>query len=151
MTVGAFELLNAGLLAAQNGAIDPDTDTMVGVLVDDSHGAPVIASESTYADISADECTDADYSPVVATITISEPSPGIVMVDMAQVDYGAVVDIAARYFYLVRRAGASLVAGDLLLGYMDLNEGSSGNVQSFSNPFTVDANANGLYRITKAA
>jgi hypothetical protein len=151
MTVGVFTLMDAGLLAHQRAEIIPQTDTLVGVLVLHAHGAPVVATEATYADISADECADGDYGPIVLTsVDVTEPSAGIVMVDAAQVDYGAAVTISARYFYVLRRAGGSLVAGDLILGFMDLNDGGAADVDSIASDFKVDFNASGMYRTTIA-
>lgn len=154
MTVGAFTLTNPGLLAHQDGNIDPNTDTMVGVLVLTAH-TPSLVNDNIYSDISANECADADYTAsfaegIVLTVTVTEPSAGIVMVDMSQADFGSAVTIGARYFYVLRRAGGTLVAGDLILGYMDLNDGGSVDVESISSDFKVDANANGLYRVAKA-
>ena len=155
MTVAAFLLTNPGLLAHQDGSILPDSDTLVGVLVDNTK-TPSLTLDNIYSDISGDECADSDYTAsfaegLVLTATVTEPSAGIVMVDMSQADFGSAVTIAARYFYIVRRAGASLVAGDLILGYMDLNDGGAANVSSTTSDFKVDANASGLYRVTKAA
>ncbi len=156
MTVGSFEITNPGLLARQEGGIMPDVDTMVAVLVDNAH-TPNLTTDALYSDISANECADADYvasfaEGLVLTMTVDETAvnSGIIEDDMALADFGAAVTIAARYFYIVRRAGASLVAGDLILGMMDLNDGGSGNVSSSSSDFKVDAHANGLYRFTKA-
>jgi hypothetical protein len=123
---------------------------MVGVLVLTAH-TPSDVNDNIYSDISGDECADGDYTPVVLTVTVTEPSAGIVMVDMSQADYGSAVTIGARYFYVLRRAGGSLVAGDLILGYMDLNDGGGADVESTTSDFKVDAHANGLYRIAKAA
>ncbi len=149
MAVGPFTLMDAGLLGHQNGSINPAGAAMVAVLVLDAHGAPVVGTESTYADISGDESGSGDYSPVVLSLTVSEPSGGVVMVDMAEADFGSVVSITARYFYVLQ-GGANPVAGDLILGFMDLNDGGGGDVNSINSDFKVDANPSGLYRITAA-
>lgn len=154
MTVGQFQLTNPGLLAHQQGTIDPDTDTIVGVLVDNAH-TPSLVNDNIYSDISGNECSDGDYTASFAegistSISTTEPSAGVVMVDMSQLDFGSAVTISARYLYLVRRAGGTLVAGDLILGYMDLNDGGAANVSSVASDFKVDANASGLYRTSAA-
>lgn len=150
MTVGAFELMDAGLLAHQDSSIDPGIDAMYAVLIDTVHGAPDVATEALYSDISADENSDGDYSPQDVILAVSEPSPGIVMVDMTQVDFGDTVSIASRYFYVLKGAEGAPLAGDLILGFMDLNDGGTVNIQSVDSDFKVDAGVNGLYRTTKA-
>jgi hypothetical protein len=156
MTVGTFEITNPGLLARQDGSILPDVDTMVAVLVDDAHTVNLV-TDTTYADISANECADADYTAsfaegLVLTMTVDETGvdSGIIEDDMSQADFGAAVTIAARYFYILKRVTGSLQASDEILGVMDLNDGGSGNVSSVNSDFKVDAHANGLYRFTKA-
>lgn len=142
MTVGVFTLTNHGKRDWMKGVIDPDDDTLVGVLVDNAHTAAV--TDSTYADISADECTDTDYSPVVLANVSITGDTGTIKLDADIVSYGTEVTIAARTIYAVRRAGASLVSTDLILGYMDLHT-ETGNVSSTNSIFSVDWNAaNGM-------
>ena len=148
MAVGAFTLTYDGKLNWLNGAIDPDTDTLVGVLVDNAH-TPSLENDNLYSDISTNECADGDYSPVVLTGVALTRSGGTVKLDANIVSYGDPVTISARYIYVVRRAGGSLVAGDLILGYMDLNDGGSANVSSTTAVFSVDWNAsNGMLTAT---
>lgn len=137
MAVGTFTLTNDGKLNWLNGAIDPDTDTIVGVLVDNAH-TPSLENDNLYSDISVNECADGDYAPVVLSGVALTRSGGTVKLDANAVNYGSAVTIAARYIYIVRRAGGTLVAGDLILGYMDLNDGGSSNVSSTSSDFVVD-------------
>lgn len=148
MAVGAFTLTHQGKLNWLNGNIDPDTDTLVAVLVDNAH-TPSLVNDDIYSDISANECSDGDYSPQVITGMAITQSSGTVKLDANIVSFGDPVTISARYLYVVRRAGASLVAGDLILGYMDLNDGGSSNVASIAAVFSVDWDAaNGLIQAT---
>lgn len=150
MTVGSFTLVDAGLLASQNGGIVPGTDAMYAVLILNAHGAPAVATEATLADISADETVDADYDQVVAVLTVTETA-GVIKIDMAQVDFGAAVTISARFFYLLKGAAAAPISTDPILGFMDLNDGGAADVSSINSDFKVDANAaNGLYQVTEA-
>lgn len=150
MTVGAFTIVDAGLLATQNGNIVPGTDAMYAVLILHAHGAPDVANEATYADISADETADGDYAAQDVVLSVTEAA-GVVKVDMAQVDFGAAVSISARYFYVLKGAEGAPVGGDLILGFMDLNDGGSADVSSINSDFKVDANAaNGLYQVSEA-
>ena len=143
MTVSAFLLTNPGSLAVEDGTIDLGAGAFSGVLVLSAH-TPSLANDNIYSDISVNECADGDYADTVATLTVSEAA-GVVTVDMAQVDYGASVTIGARYFYIVQGTAGALGAGDLILGYMDLNDGQTIDVESIASDFKVDANASGLY------
>lgn len=146
MAVGTFTFTDPGMLAFQQGVIDIDTDTIVGVLVLAAH-TPSVVNDDIYSDISGNECADGDYAPVVVTgLAWTSPSSRNFKLDANVVDYGNNVTITAKYIYLVRRAGGGLVAGDLILGYMDLN--TSGSASSTNGNFDVDWNAsNGLYTL----
>lgn len=146
MTVGSFILTDPGLLAQQDSVINPTVDTMVGVLVDTSHGPPQL-TEATYADISADECQDADYAPVVLNVFAAQVMPGVVKIDQDVAIYGSPVTISARYYYILRRAGASLVPSDEILGFMNLSVDVDDNVDIVDGTFAVAASpVNGLYQ-----
>lgn len=150
MAVGIFTFTDPGFLAAMKNTIDPENDTIVGVLVDNAQ-TPSVVNDDLYSDISGNECTDSDYTAsfaeglVMTGIAWTSPSSRNFKLDANALDFGNTVTIAARYLYVVRRAGASLVAGDLILGFMDLNDGGSANVSSTNGDFDVDWNAaNGL-------
>lgn len=153
MAFGPFTWTDPGLLAVLKQTIDVENDTIVGVLVDVAH-TPSVVNDNEYSDISANECTDTDYTTsyaegiTIAGLTWSNPSSGVFMLDATDVDFGAAVTIGARYLYLLKRAGASLVSTDLILGYVDLNVGSSKNVASSNNDFEIIWGANGLFRFT---
>jgi|GEM_PF-1451366 len=150
MAVGDFTFTDPGFLAVRKGTIDLENDTIVAVLIDNDH-TPSVVNDNEWSDISANECASADYTTsfaeghVVTGLTWSQTSSRNFKLDAADLDYGNTVDIAARYVYLVRRAGASLVAGDLIVGYVDLNDGGSANVSSTNGNFDVAWNASGLY------
>ena len=153
MAVGAFTFTDPGMLAFLQGTIDIDTDTMVAVLVDNAQ-TPSVVNDDLYSDISGNECTDTDYTAsfaeglVLTGMAWTSPSSRNFKLDGNAMDFGNSVTISARYLYVVRRAGASLVAGDLILGYMDLNDGGSANVSSTNGDFDVDWNAaNGLFTL----
>lgn len=153
MAVGAFTFTDPGYLAVRKGTIDLENDTIVGVLVDNAH-TPSVVNDDLYSDISANECTDTDYTTnhpeglVITGLTWSQVSSRNFKLDHALLNFGDAVTISARYCYFVRRAGASLVAGDLIVGYYDLNDGGSANVSSTNSDFDVDANAAGSFTET---
>lgn len=150
MAVGEFTVTNDGLLNWLQGNIDPDGDTLVAVLVDNAH-TPDLDTDNLYSDISANECSDPDYTAQVISNVAITRSGAVIKLDADIVNYGATVTISSRYLYVVRRAGGSLVAGDLIVGYMDLNDGGAANVGSTASAFTVDWDAtNGLLTATRA-
>lgn len=151
MAAGTFTLYDTGKLYILNGDVDLNDDTIVGVLVKD--GYTPATTHSTFADISAQECDSADYTASFAegysiTGRALSNSSGTIKFDSDILNFGASVTITAKYLVIMKRAGASLVSGDLLVGYMDLNDGG-GSVSSVSGAFTVDANAsNGWFTAT---
>ncbi len=149
MAVGSFTFTDPGWLACLKNTINLESDTVVAVLVDNAQ-TPSTANDDVYSDISGNECSDGDYSPqVVANLAFTNTGSRAFKLDADDVDFGNSVTIAARYMYLVRRAGGSLVAGDLIIGYMDLNDGGGSNVSSTNGDFDVGWNAsNGLFTET---
>jgi hypothetical protein len=150
MAVGLFTPVNNALLKIVDGTIDLDADTVVAVLVDVAHTAAT--TDDTYSDISTNECADPDYTAqVVAGMAVTEPVAGDIKVDANDVAFGNPVSIGAKYAYLLTRAGGSLVAGDLIIGYMDLNDTVSANVSSINSEFTVGWHAtDGLFKVARS-
>jgi len=151
MAVGAFTFTDPGFLACMKGTIDLENDTIVAVLVDNAQ-TPSVVNDDVYSDISTNECSDSDYTGswaeglTITGLTWTSPSSRNFKLDGAAMDFGNSVTISARYLYVVRRAGGTLVAGDLIVGFMDLNDGGGANVSSTNGDFDVDWNAaNGLF------
>lgn len=138
MAAGSFTFYNSGKLNSLNGSIDADTDTLVMVLLGSGY-SPDVAAHTTYADISGSEIGDADYSPQVISGAAFSESAGTVNFDSDDVSFGTSVSITAKYAAVVRRDGASLASGDLLLGYVDLNTDSgTATVSSTNSDFSVN-------------
>ncbi len=150
MTVSAFKFTDPGWLAVLKGDIDMEGDTIVAVLIDNAH-TPNLETDNLWSDISGDECADADYTGsfpeghTVASLAWTDTGTRTFKLDGANLDFGDTVDISARYVYLVRRAGASLVSGDLIAGLVDLNDGGAANVSSTNGNFDLDWHTNGLF------
>lgn len=142
MAAGNFTFYNSGKLNSLNGSIDADTDTLVMILLASGY-TPDVAAHTTYADVSGSEIADADYSPQVISGAAFTESAGTVNFDSDDVSFGTSVSIEAKYAVVVRRDGASLASGDLLLGYVDLNTGG-GTVSSTNSDFAVNT-PNGYY------
>jgi len=150
MAVGEFTFTDPGFLAVRKGTIDLENDTIVAVLIDNAH-TPSVVNDNEWSDISANECASADYTAsfaeghVVTGLTWSQTSSRNFKLDANDLDFGNTATIEGRYIYLLKRAGASLASTDLIVGYMDLNDGGSANVSSTNGNFDVAWNASGLY------
>ena len=156
MTVSKFEFTDAGFLAVRKGGINLESDVIVAVVVDHAHTAS-IGADSTYSDISANECSDSDYTTsfaeghIVANIAWTDESGRVFMLDADSLDFGNSVTIKGRYVYLVKRTGSGntvLSAGDLIVGYVDLRTEDDGNVESVDGNFDLAWAATGIYRDT---
>lgn len=134
---------------AVSGGIDLDSDTIVAVLLSASY-TPGRTTHSLWSDVSAYEVTGTNYSAggtALANKSMTH-SGGTGTWDADDVSWASAT-VAAKYIVLVRRAAGSLVNGDLLIGYMDLNTASgSATVSSTGAAFTVQWNASGILTVT---
>lgn len=146
MPVGQFTLTNTGkesLTTDNTNQVDWANDTIVAVLL--GNGYTPSLSHTTFADISSHQISDAGYAPVVLTGKASTLTSGKVLWDCADISFGTNVSITAKYVAFVKRAGASLVASDRYLGYVDLDTAStSATVSSVNSNFAVNT-PNGLF------
>lgn len=133
------------LIAGFEDFLDGD---VVAVLVDAAQ-TPNRATETTYADISANECDDVDYSPQVLTdkaITVEDTN---VRVTCGKITFTAEGDVTGEYVYLVFRDGAELASTDRILGHIDLTEGD-GNISSTNAEFSYTPSASGLFELPRS-
>ena len=134
---------------AVSGGIDLDSDTIVAVLLSASY-TPGRTTHSLWSDVSAYEVSGTGYSAggsALANKTMTHSS-GTGTWDADDVSW-ATATLTAKYVVLVRRAGVSLVSGDLLIGYMDLNTASgSATVNPSGAALTVQWNASGILTVT---
>lgn len=137
---------------AVSGGIDLDTDTIVCVLLGSGY-TPSRTGHSLWSDVSANEITGTGYTAggVALTTKSVTHSGGTGTFDADDVSWASAT-ITAKYAVLVRRAGASLVSGDLLIAYLDLDTSSgSATVSSTGAAFTVQWNAAGIMTLTANA
>ena len=148
MAVGNFTFFHAGKKAKHDGDIDLDADNIMCILVGAGY-TPAVATHAAYSDVSGDEIADGDYTPqLVTNLASSIDGSGVITVDSDDISFGNPVTITAKYAVFVKRAGASLAAGDLLLGYVDLDDtNTSATVSSTNSEFTVRT-PNGFYTMT---
>lgn len=137
---------------ALSGGADLDSDTIVCVLLSASY-TPNRTAHSAWSDVSAYEVSGTGYTAggqALANKTMTH-SGGIGTWDADDVVWSSST-ITAKYAALVRRAGGSLVSGDLLLAYVDLNTASgSATLASAGGSFTIAMNAAGIMTVTANA
>jgi len=130
-----------------SGGIDLDTDTIVAVLLGAGY-TPGRTTHSLWSDVSAQEVTGSGYTAggVALANSAVTHSAGTGKWDADDVSW-TTATITAKYVALVRRAGGSLVNGDLLIAYLDLDT-AGGTVSSTAATFAVNFNAAGIMTIT---
>ena len=148
MAAGAFIPYSNAALGISKGSFNLSTDTYVLTLINNSY-VPAVATDSTWANVSADELTTAGgYTAggVALTSVTDTLSTNTVTFTCANPSWATFSAGPFRYGVIVRRAGGSLVSGDLLLCYSDLGGGST--ITGTGGTFTVTINASGIFQIT---
>lgn len=119
--------------------------TIEALLLDNAY-TPDTAAHTVLGDVTGQEITDTDYArQTLANNTITQDGSGRTVFDADDVDFGNAVSIAARYMVIVLNTGVASTS--YLMGYVDLNDGGTGNVSSTNSDFDVAFSANGIHRI----
>lgn len=150
MAASEWFVYGGGNEAIHEGAIDLDTHTFVITLHTSSY-TPNQSTHTTWADVSASEVSGAGYTAggqALSSVTVTRSGLAVTF-DAADVTW-TTATITAKYAVITKRAGGSLVSGDLLLCYCDLDEGG-GSVSSTAANFAVNMNASGIFVTTAAA
>ena len=149
MPAGTFIVYGAAIEAILKTTIDLDGSTFVGTLHTASY-TPSSNADDTWSDVSATECPTAGNYPEggqsLASVTVTR-SGATVTFDAADLVWSNVTLSAAKYLVVTKRAGGSLVSGDLLLGYVELESG--GTVSPSAAALTVTWNASGLFTVAR--
>lgn len=135
-----------------SGGIDLDTDTIVCVLLGSGY-TPNRTGHSLWSDVSAQEkATAGGYTQggVALANKANTHSAGTGTWDADDIAWATATFTAAKYAVLVKRAGGSLVSGDKLIAYLDLNTGG-GTVDAGGGTFTIQLAAGGILSITANA
>ena len=152
MAVGATQIYDAGLARLLNDAEaqwDSSSTFQFALLLT---GYTPADTHSTWADVSANVCTDGDYDEILVTSRTVSDTGSTIYIDSADADLGASVTISARYLVCVQTASAvagTLAGTDKLIWYKDLNTGG-GNLSSTSSTFKITAPANGWLSFNQA-
>jgi len=148
MAVGPFLSHDVGFNEQIRGDVDFLASGVAAVLVTTTH-TPDRAADTQYSHISANECADVDYSAqALGTKTIAVEATRV-RFNCGKITFTASGDVTGRYLYLVYGTAASLVAGDRILGHIDLTGG--GNASSINAEFSWTPHANGIFEITRTA
>jgi hypothetical protein len=148
MAAGAWTVYSNAALNISKGSFNLSTDNLNIILVTNSY-TPAPNTHSTYADVSANELSTAGgYTNGGQTLTgVSDTlATATVTFTSGNPSWASFTAGPFRYGVIVRRAGGSLVSGDLLLCYSDLGGGSS--ITGAGGTFTVTINASGIFTIT---
>lgn len=149
MAAGTFIVYGAAIEAIAKNTIDLDTHTFVATLHTASY-TPSSNADDTWSDLSATEFSTAgNYTAggqALSSVTVTR-SGATVTFDAADLTWANVTMSAVKYLVVTMRAGGSLVAGDLLLGYVELESG--GTVSPSAAALTVTWNASGLFTIAR--
>ena len=148
MAAGSVTVYSNGVLNLTKAAMNLASDTFVCILATSSY-TPAPNTDSTYANVSANEvASGGGYTTggVVLTSVTDTLTSATVTYTAAAVSWSSAT-ITAKYAVIIHRAGGSLVSGDLLLSYVDLNSGG-GSVSSTNGTFTITWNAAGIFTLT---
>ncbi len=151
MALGPFIVVDAAVEAILDGTIVLPADDFQAVLITAAHTANP-ATDDTWADISASEATGSGYTTegvAIGPLVLSRTAD-VVTVDSATNPTWNPATVSAKYLYVVKKAGGALASGDLILGYIDLNDGG-GNMSAVAAEFSVTWPATGLFRLRRPA
>ena len=147
MAAGAFTVYSNAALGMSKGSFNLSTDTYVMILVTNTY-TPAANTDHLYSDVSANELTTSGgYTvggDVLAGVTDTLTTATVTFTCTAPT--WAAFTNTFRYAVIIRRAGGSLVAGDLLLCFCDCTGG--GSITGGGGTLTITPNASGIFTIT---
>lgn len=146
MAAGNVTLYKNFALQVEQAGHNLATDTIVCVLATATY-TPVANTDALWSAVSANEAAGTGYTAggtalTTKTVTLAA---GVTTFAADPLTWAAST-ITAKYAVLVRRAGASLAAGDKLIAYCDLNN-SGGSVSTTAGALTITWNASGLFSL----
>jgi hypothetical protein len=144
MAAGNVVLFSNALLEITKKSFDLSADTIIAALVAAAY-TPAPDTHKLWSDVSANElATGGGYTAggIALTSQTMTLTAALSTFTAANISWTNAT-LTAKYCVLSRRAGASLVAGDLLLGYVDLNSGG-GSLSPVAGTLAVNWNASGI-------
>ena len=148
MAAGNWLVYGAAAEAIGDGALDLDDNSFRMILVTSTH-TPNQSTHSTYADVSANEVSGTGYTTFGQGLTCTWVRSGLVVTFDCDDQSWTGSTITAKYAVIVRDgdANGSLVAGDLLLCYCDLETGG-GSISTTNGTLSITINASGVFTQT---
>lgn len=146
MPAGTVTLYGAAKEAIAKALIDLDSDTFVVALVGSGY-SPAVNTNSTWADVSANQITGTGYTAggvALTGVTVTR-SGGTVTFDANDVSWTSAT-LTAKYAVIAKRASASLASTDLLLAYVELETGST--VSTTNGTLAINWNASGIFTLS---
>jgi len=151
MAAGSFLTHVTGLTTLLSSGNWATADAHYAVLVTNS-ATPDRSTESSYSDISANECSDGDYDQVNIANKAVAVSGTNVRFDCDKINFGSSVTISARYLYVLSGDYASPQASDEIVGHVDLNDGGSADISSTNAEFSFDPHStDGLFYVSQTS
>lgn len=148
MAASAWTLYSNAALGLTKGNFNLSADTYVLTLITAGY-TPNVNTDALWSAVSANELgTASGYTAgglVLATVTDTLTTATVTFTS-ANPAWGTFSAGPFRYGVIVRRAGGSLVSGDLLLCYSDLGGGST--ITGAGSTFTVNMSASGIGTFT---
>lgn len=151
MAAGNFTQYNSFLQNLAEGKIDLATDTFVVTLVTGTY-SPNVATDSTWASVSADEvATGGGYTQGGVALTSQSVTVSGNAVDWtaAAVSWSSFT-ATATYGVIVHRAGSTLASTDLLVAYVALDDvsGTPTALTGQGGTLTITPSATGIIQFT---
>lgn len=146
MAAGTVQVYGAAKEGIAKGLIDLDTDTFVVTLHSSSY-TPALNTHATWADVSASEITGTGYTAggiALSSVTVTRAG-GTVTFDAADVSWSSST-LTGKYAVVTKRASASLISTDKLLGYFEMESGST--VSTTNGPLAIQWNAAGILALS---
>lgn len=148
MVASAFTIYSNAVLEITKGNFNLSSDTFVMTLHTNSY-TPAADTHTLWSDVSATELTTVSGYTVGGVALTSETdtlTTATVKFTAAAVVWSTFTAGPFRYAIITRRAGGSLVSGDLLLCYSDLT--GSGTITGTGGSYTISISASGIFQIT---
>lgn len=139
---------DTGLRAQFAGTADFLDGGVYAVLVDAAH-TPDRATDNAYSAISANECSDADYSRQALASKTATVEATRVRFNCGKITFTASGTVSGQYVYFLYGAAATPQAADVILGHVDLT--GTGNASSIGAEFSYTPSASGLFEVARSA
>lgn len=147
MAAGAFTVYSNAALGISKASFNLATDTLVIALVTSSY-TPAPNTDTLWSSVSANELpTAGGYTAGGVVLSgVTDTLTGATVTVTCTAPTWAAFSATFKYGVIVRRAGGSLAAGDLLLCYFDANSGG-GSITGGGGTLTITPNASGIFTI----